>query len=225
MIYLYAYCKQFGDGRKFDIVSVGEFKIPRSLIKLCEQANMTIVNLGIAQKKHYEKMIVSSYGHFATHKTLINSISYIKLCYFADMLGNTLFDASYGSLKVSELICFGFYKKYETFLLLCQGAREASISLVSLSEIKKAWNEIADLHLPASKQESFEHDDTLIALRYWGNSLIYPFAPNVSFSDFISAQEIFAEQSGRIIIRRDPRDFALNFEEFFSRIKKNIIQL
>jgi hypothetical protein len=181
---------------------------------------MNLVKLETAQKKQYEKLIVSSFGHFATHKALINSISYVELCYFSDMLGNGLFDASYGSLKVSELIGFGFYKKSKNFLRMCQSAHNASISVVSLTEIKKAWIEIANLHLPDSKAPDFQNDDNLIALRYWGNELVYPFKPGRSLREFISSQQIFGNSLSRTILRRDPRDLTLNFKELVQQLSK-----
>ena len=221
IIYLYAYCQEFGSGKSFDMVCVGQFQVPDSLVRLTSQANMHLVDLETAQKKQYEKLIISSYGHFATHKVLVNSISYVTLCYFSDMLGNNLFDASYGSLKVSELISFGFYKKSKNFLRICQSAHNASISVVSLMEIKKAWIEIANLHLPDSKAPEFESDDTLIALRYWGNEILYPFKSGRSLREFLSSQQIFNSSLGRIILRRDPRDLTLNFQDLFQQLSRD----
>ena len=220
LIYLYAYCQEFGSGKSFDIVCVGPVQIPNSLIRLCSQANINLVNLETAQKKQYKKLIVSSFGHFAAHKVLINSISYVELSYFSDTLGNTLFDASYGSLKVSEIIGFGSYYKSTNFLRICQSAHDASISVVSLMEIKKAWIEIANLHLPDSKGLDFQNDDNLIVLRYWGNELMYPFKSGRSLREFLSSQQIFGNSTQRSIIRRDPRDLTLNFEELFQQLSR-----
>jgi hypothetical protein len=205
-IYLLAYVAQFGKGRRFHFLIVGNNNLPDEFLSIGITLNVEFISENEIQSHHYDELITHSYFLFSAQNDFIAELNFKVLTYYSDGIRNGFYGLPRIDSRLKKLIYFGLKLRESSFeLSIPNSMKNLEHEVVNLDQLSKIWKilrEDHDLVIPSI----FTSSDLLIVMRYWGMpGSHYEFRPNLSLLDYLRDELENIDGVNRVIYRADPR--------------------
>jgi hypothetical protein len=201
-----AYVAQFGKGRRFHFLIIGNNNLPDELLLLGINLNVEFISENEIRSHHYDELLTHSYFLFSAQKDFIAGVNFKVLTYYSDGIRNGFYGLPRIDSRLKKLIYFGLKLRESSFeLSIPNSMKNLEHEVVDLDQLSKIWKTLRegrDMVIPSI----FTSSDLLIVMRYWGMpGSHYEFRPNVSMLDYLGDQLEYIDEVNRVIYRADPR--------------------
>jgi hypothetical protein len=205
-IYLLAYISGFGNGRRFQVVILGDPVIPNELMNLASNLKVTFIKEDEVTNQSYEELIIHSYSLFALQSSYILGIDFKALTFYSDGMRNGFYGLPRIDPRLKKLIYFGVELRETSFENCLPASMNAVVrEVVSFAQLSKVW---ADLQKSSQPQVAnvFTAKDLLLVMRYWNQpDWNYEFRPGLTLLQYLREELSSLDGIDRLIFRADPR--------------------
>ena len=205
-VYLLAYITGFGNGRRFQIVILGDPVTPLELMNLASNLKVTFIKEGEATKQSYEELIIHSYSLFVLQSSYIRGINFKVLTFYSDVMRNGFYGLPKIDPRLKELIYFGVELR-ETSFENCLPVSMSHIvrEVVSFAQLSNVWGDLRQISQPIFPNDCTAKD-LLLVMRYWNQpDWNYEFKPGLTLLQYLREELSNLDGIERLIFRADPR--------------------
>ena len=205
-IYLLAYISEFGNGRQFQIVILGDPVIPSELMNLASSLKATFIEENEVRNQSYEELLIHSYSLFALQTGYIQGINFKVLTFYSDGMRNGFYGLPSIDPRLKKLIYFGVELRETSF----ENSLPASMNtivreVVSFAQLGNVWGALrqgSQHKIPNALTDK----DLLLVMRYWDQpNWNYDFKPGLTLLQYLREELSNLDGIERLIFRADPR--------------------
>ena len=105
-IYFFAWVRQFGDGRNFDLIISNGDTLSEEYLRFLEKHGVKCVDPCFARTQNYECIVLQPYEGFGAHKKILDQYSFNTITYFSDSFRNGMYSFPKLDCRTTELVYF-----------------------------------------------------------------------------------------------------------------------